>query len=159
MKMPNYMSSVILAVITLFAVSNLHATDSSWNAESKSYKVYLGAVSANLLKKKPYLIDRDKALHGGIGKQGSASKHIMVSVFRKGDHERVLDATVIGEIKHKKLIGGAKIRKPLEKMVTSGAITYGNFFNMTEKGVYKISIEIFESDKNGSEEVVFIQKN
>ncbi len=153
------LTNLILAFITLFGVTSLYAADSSWHEESESYKVYLGLVSSSLIKKQPYLIDRDKTLHGGISKQSSGSKHVMVSVFRKDNNERVLNATVIGEIKHKKLLGGNKIRKPLEKMVTSGAITYGNYFNMTEKGVYKISVEIFESDKNDSEEVVFIQKN
>ncbi len=158
MNIVTKITCLLLATFSFSVTTNLYAADASWHEETQSYKVYLGIVSANLIKNNLYLVDRDKSLHGNISEKTSNDKHLLVSVYRKKNNERVTNATIIGEIKHKKLLGGNKIRKPLEKMVTSGTITYGNFFKMGEQGTYEINIEIFESDKNGSEHVTFIQK-
>lgn len=140
------------------ALTAATASDVNWHAESKSYQAYLGVVPVFMLKKQPYLIDRDVHLHGGLEKQDPAAQHIMVSVFRKSDKQRVLDATLIATVKARKLLGGIEIVKPLEKMVSGGAVTYGNYFMLPEKGEYKIDVEIYEPNKNGSETVSFIFK-
>lgn len=54
-----------------------------------------------------------------------------------------------------KLFGAKGEEKPLEKMVTSDAIAYGNFFNLPKRGEYRIDLDIYESHKSGSETVRF----
>lgn len=134
------------------------ASDINWHAESESYQAYMGVVPVIMLKKQPYLIDRDVHLHGGLDKQDPAAQHIMVSVFRKSDNQRVLDATLIAKVKARKLLGGTEIVKPLEKMLSGGAVTYGNYFTLPEKGEYKVEVDIYEPNKNGKETVSFIFK-
>ncbi len=134
------------------------ASDVNWHAESKSYEAYLGVVPVLMLKKQPYLIDRDIQLHGGLDKQDPAAQHIMVSLFRKSDNQRVLNATLIARVKAKKLIGGTMIVKPLEKMLTGGVVTYGNYFSLPDKGEYVIEVEVYEPNKNGNEQIKFMFK-
>ena len=149
---------IFSAPLVFSSITNSYAADSNWSAESKSYRVYLGVVPASMIKKNIMLIDKDKSLHGGTNNVTSATQHIMVSIFSKKDNVRILNATAIAEIKNKKLLGGNKITKPLEKMNTSGAITYGNYFKLSKKGKYAIEVDIYQSDKSGHEEVEFLYK-
>ena len=52
----------------------------------------------------------------------------------------------------------AKAEKPLEKMLTSGLITYGNYFSMPKQGEYEIAVRIYEPNKDQAEPVTFIYK-
>lgn len=131
------------------------ASDISTQQESDSYRVYLGVIPASVLKRQPQLVDGDRTLHGGIGKQSSGSQHVMVAIYRKTDNSRVKDATVIAEVAPDTLIKRDKQVKPLEKMLTSGAVTYGNFFRIPNSGEYRIKTEIYEPNRNGAETVTF----
>lgn len=151
--------TLILSVPFVFtSISSANATDSNWHSDTKSYRVYLGVVPASMIKKNPTLIDKQKSLHGGTKNTTNASQHIMVSIFSKKDNKRILKATAIANIKNKKLFGSKKIAKPLEKMITSGSITYGNYFKLSKKGTYVIDVDIYQSNKNGSEKASFIFK-
>ena len=158
-----FLKRIILALafsvpLIFSSITIAHAADSNWHAETKSYRVYLGVIPASMIKKDLTLIDKDKSLHGGIDNITSSSQHVMVSVFSKKGNKRIINATVIAKIKSKKLIGGNEITKPLEKMDTSGAVTYGNYFSLLKKGNYVIDVEIYQSDKNGYEKAKFIFK-
>lgn len=131
------------------------ASDAGLIKESSSYRVYLGIVPARLLKKTPTLLDKDKSLHGGLDSQLSDSQHVMVAIYRKSDNQKVLSATVTAEIRPDKLFDWTKIKKPLEKMQTSGTVTYGNFFLFDGKGEYEIDVTIYETNADRPEDVSF----
>lgn len=131
------------------------ASETDFIAESDSYRVHLGIVPARTMKKHPQLVDGDRTLHGGIGNQGAGSQHIMVAIFHKEDNSRVKNATVIAKLKRDKLLAGWKHIKPLEKMLTSGVVTYGNFFPVTASGEYSIEVNIYVSNRSGAETVAF----
>jgi len=147
--------NILLATVFMLSSAHSFAADLSWHEESKNYNVYLGVVPASMIKNKPSLVDHDKSLHGGVEDISSTAQHVMVTVYRKNDAKRVLNATVIAEVSSGTLLGRKKLEKPLEKMLTSGQLTYANYFDMRSKGKYKIEVEIYESDKNGSDEVTF----
>ena len=149
------MSAFISGLLFLSVMSNSYASDSNWHAETKSYNVYLGVVPASVIKNNPLLIDREKTLHGGTHNTSSASQHIMVSIFTKSGNKRVQNATAIAKVKNKKLLGRLKIQKPLEKMRTSGTTTYGNYFELPKNGKYDVEVDIYQSNKNGSEKAKF----
>lgn len=154
----NRISALLMMTATLMlgiAIQPALAKDSSFHEESKSYRVYLGIVPASFLEKNPGLVDQDKQLHGGVSEQPSTMQHVMVTVFRKDNNARVLNATVIAKVGRNKVFGGSGVEKPLEKMVTSGAVAYANFFDMPEPGEYRIEVNIYESQKSGNERVRF----
>lgn len=148
---------VSISLITLPATYS-YASDSNWQTETKSYRVYLGVIPASMINKNISLVDGDKSLHGGKNNITSSSQHIMVSIFSKEGNNRILNATTIASLNNKKIFGKKKITKPLEKMNTSGSITYGNYFDMRKKGKYDIDVNIYQSDKNGYEKATFIFK-
>lgn len=149
-KLAAFFSSVLLLSIT-----NSYASDSNWHVDTKSYRVYLGVVPASVIKNDPVLIDREKSLHGGTHNTSSTSQHVMVSIFTKDGNKRVLNATAVAKVRNKKYISGTNIEKPLEKMLTSGTVTYGNYFDLPKNGKYDIEIAIYQSNKNGSEKAKF----
>jgi hypothetical protein len=117
--------------------------------------VYLGVVPTGLIKTNPVLVDGNKTLHTG-DKTSDSSEHMLVAVFRKPNNERVVNATVIARVGAKKWLGGIKVEKPLEKMLTSGVVTYGNYFSIPKKGKYEIEVRISEPNKDQTEAVTFV---
>ena len=132
-----------------------YADDTSLHADSINYRAYLGIVPASMINIDPRLVDGDTSLHGGAGKQVSGTYHVMVAIYDRGSNERISDATVIAKVRPKKILDRNAEVKPLERMVTSGQVTYGNYFRFQGKGKYEIEAKIYESDKNGYEEVEF----
>ncbi|MDP1862553.1 MAG: hypothetical protein Q8K52_01445 [Thiobacillus sp.] len=153
----NLTKALLLTVMLTLGTSAFpaFAKGNAFHEATKSYLVYLGVVPASLLDKAPSLVDQDKTLHGGVAEQLPSTQHVMVTVFRKDNNARVLNATVIAKVGRSKLLGFKGEEKPLEKMVTSNAVAYGNFFDMPERGEYRIEINIYESQKSGNESVRF----
>jgi len=135
--------------------SSVSADDISLHTDSASYRVYLGIVPASMIKNDPKLVDGDKSLHGGAQRQLPGTYHIMLAIYDKRDNKRITDATVIAQVRPKKLLSREIVVRPLEKMASSSTITYGNYFALSDKGKYEIEAKIYESDKNGYEEVEF----
>ena len=152
-------SSIVLTVfLTLLAPpARLLAAEASSHLESASYHVYLGVVPASLIKENPALVDGDKTLHRDDN-VGSSNQHLLVAVTKKTDNARVANATVIVRVGIKKLLRGVNVEKPLEKMLTSGVVTYGNYVSMPTQGEYEITVRIYEPNKDQPETVTFIYK-
>jgi len=152
-------SGIIFAILLTFlgAPAPVLAAEASSHLESANYHVYLGVVPASLIKEYPALVDGDKTLHRDDNVEDS-SQHVMVAVFRKLNNERVVNATVIARVSINKLLGGAKAEKPLEKMLTSGLVTYGNYFSMPKQGEYEIAVRIYEPNKDQPESGTFVYK-
>jgi len=147
----------ILALFLFFSF-NAVAENTDLHALSESYQVYLGIVPGTRITKEPYLVDRDKSLHGGIDSLSSNDYHVMVAIFDKEENRRIKDATVIAKIDKKGFMSNENITMPMEKMVTSGTVSYGNFFNMKSDSTYTMTIEIYRPRSNGYEEVEFTFK-
>lgn len=139
----------------LFSMAVQAEDAGAWRAESDTYRAYLGVVPASLIRREPVLVDGDRTLHGGAEEQSSAAQHVMVAVYRKADNRRVAGATVIARVKKASLLGGGSQEKPLERMATTGGITYGNYFDMPDAAKYEIEVRIYEANRNGSEELEF----
>lgn len=152
---PRFIFALALALLT--ASFEATAAEASWHQESASYHVYLGVVPANFIKDNPVVVDGDKALHKADN-IGDSSEHVLVTIFRKPNNERVINATVIARVGIKKLLRGTKAEKPLEKMLTSGVVTYGNYFFMPKQGEYEIVVRIYESNTDQPESVTFLYK-
>ncbi len=144
----------IVASVLLGSSMLSHASDINRNSETDSYRIYWGIVPTSFIKQNPKLVDNDKSLHGGISDQGSTSYHVMLAIYDKDKNQRIVDATIITEV-NSSYIGRPDAVKPLEKMLTSGSVTYGNYFNFNTKGTYEITARIYESDKSGFESFKF----
>ncbi|TDY02441.1 hypothetical protein [Thiohalophilus thiocyanatoxydans] len=159
--MKNYFRiNTLTGILALFLVFSLNAMaeNTDLHTTSETYQVYLGIVPGARITKEPYLVDRDKSLHGGIDSLGSNDYHVMVAIFDKENNSRIKDATVIAKIDKKGFMSGENITMPMEKMITSGTVSYGNFFNLKSDSTYNMTVEIYRPRSNGYEEVEFTFK-
>ena len=101
--------------------------------------VYLGVVSAALVRDHPFRAGEAGALHGGTP-EDSSSHHVVVALFDASSGARISDARVragVGESSY----DHAPDRE-LEPMPVNGVMSYGGFFLMQCLGPYRIHLEI-----------------
>jgi len=70
------------------------AVHASWHQESARYVVHLGVVPARAVRADP----SHKMLHVELDRQGGASQHMLVAIFRKSNGKRVTDAKVSAQV-------------------------------------------------------------
>lgn len=149
--------SLLMLLLASTGIS-VAAESNDRHATSDSYQVYLGIVPGNRITKEPYLVDRDVSLHGGIGSLSANDYHVMVAIYDKKTNARIKDATVIAKVEKDGIMSGDKTVLPMEKMITSGTVTYGNFYKMNSGSEYEIEIKIYRPRESGYEEVEFSYK-
>jgi hypothetical protein len=67
------------------------------------------------------------------------SHHLIVAIFNSVTGERVTDAGVAAKVTQP---GFEPPEKPLEPMKIADTITYGNFFDLSKPGIYRIRLRI-----------------
>lgn len=140
-------------IVVLAGAAWTPAPAADFEAATPNVRVYLGVVSAAALRQAPELIDQEKRLHGNAMQQPDM-QHVLVSVFSAKTGQRIEDATVIAIVQPEGR-SAVPIERPLERMRTSGAIAYGNFFEMPRAGEYEITVQIYLPQGNRAETVKF----
>lgn len=129
----------------------------SWQKHSSIYDVYLGVVTASDARHDEELTRMHrKAAHGNY-RTRAATRHVMVSVFRRPSGERVDNADVVAEVIENDLIHQKRTKKPLELMPVYGMASYCNYFDLHWNGKYRIEVSIREPGR-GPETVSFLQE-
>lgn len=144
----------MVGMLALLVSGAAAARDAELRQRTASYDVQLGVVSARDIRVQPKLLDEHKTLHGGLLRE-PGTQHITVSLYAAGTQSRILDATVIAEVRYKKWFGGKRIEKPLERMRIDDTVTYGNFFPMAEHGDYAITVRIYTTNGEAGETARF----
>jgi len=132
----DFLSWVLFFTLVLFGevVSDEH---SERHRVVNGVEVFLGIVPSELFLRRP--IDHPEAeMHGGVP-EDLLHYHVMVAIFEHQTGDRISNAMV-----HASIVGpeGAGLVKPLESMVTTGVISYGNFFVVPDSGPFRIRIVI-----------------
>ncbi|NIR30856.1 MAG: hypothetical protein GWN84_16380 [Gammaproteobacteria bacterium] len=124
-------------------LSALLAPGSVWAAGHPLHKVadgisvYLGVVPAAVVQER--FENRPEAvMHGGAsGKAGRY--HVMVALFDEHSGHRLTAAEIEATVSELGLSGSRKILEPME---VGGVTTYGNYFELSGAGFYRIVLEI-----------------
>ncbi len=106
--------------------------------------IYLGVMPAQILQGHPDEHQEHK-MHGGIPSKGHRD-HVVVALFDDATGKRIENAEVTGSVME---IGSGSKKKTLEHMKIAGTITYGNYFNMPDKNLYHIKVQIHRPGKQG----------
>jgi cytochrome c5 len=101
--------------------------------------IYFGIVSAQSLRQEHKGSDVESTMHGQIP-GGSDFYHVAISLFDRATHAPIADAQVDATVSS--AMGGGAQRKPLELMVLSQTVSYGNYFRMPGKQPYTIDVVI-----------------
>ena len=129
----------LLALIGLLlgAGSPAGAEDASQSVTDHGLTIYYGVIPAAIA-------EGVAGGHGEPNMHGAPpavphAQHLVVAIFDTANGERVTDAVVNAQIS---VLGHKLPEKTLEPMQIGGTTTYGNFFNLSEPGVYRIRLSI-----------------
>ena len=79
-----------------------------------------------------------REMHGGPP-QGKHVHHLMVALFDSDKRQPITDAKVIAQVSN---VGLQETTKELEPMTLGNAHTFGNYFDFSDSGKYKVDLEV-----------------
>jgi hypothetical protein len=129
--------AAVFGTAILFVSLTASAMDIGQTKTVNGLTVDIGVIPAEIMKGHPKGHPEASA-HGGPP-TGQHEYHLVVAVFDAASGARITDAKVQARVSSLGLVGP---QKPLEAMAIAGTITYGNYFDLPEKGRYTIDIEI-----------------
>lgn len=131
-------ASRAIAAVAIFAlVAPAAALETAPYKVAGGLAVYLGVIPGELIT--GYSGGHAEAeMHGGVP-SGRHVHHVMVAVFDSASGERITDAVVTAKVTGLGLVG---IEETLEPMTIADTVTYGNYFDLPGKDLYRIRIEI-----------------
>jgi hypothetical protein len=99
--------------------------------------VYLGVLPAAMIQGHPGG-HPEETMHGGMPR-GRHAYHVVAAVFDAATGERVEDAVVEARAAEPGLAG---VTRRLEPMLIADTVTYGNYFQLSGDGPYRIDLSI-----------------
>ncbi|MGH6954667.1 MAG: hypothetical protein ACREGL_10815 [Alphaproteobacteria bacterium] len=125
---------VAVLVLTLGPAT---AADPAQHRIADGIAVYLGVLPAEMIQGHGKA-HAESGMHGGP-RAGEHVYHVMVALFESDTGKRILDAEVKARVSE---LGLAGSEMPLEPMSIAGTVTYGNYFDLSGRAMYRIAVEI-----------------
>jgi hypothetical protein len=123
-----------------------HRVETGSHQLVKGIDIYYGIVPAQVTSRHPSTHEERKMHRGAAGKD---AYHLIVALHGTGGR-RITDAEVAATVGE---FGMAGTRKTLEPMRIAETISFGNYFSLRGKGLYRIAIEIRRVGKQGAEPI------
>lgn len=99
--------------------------------------IYLGVMPAQIVQGHAREHEESQ-MHGGVP-AGRYRDHVVVAVFDNTTGRRIEDAQVTAAVME---LGLGPERKTLEPMRINESVTYGNYFDFRQNGIYHIQVRI-----------------
>ncbi|OGA54806.1 MAG: hypothetical protein A3F74_25070 [Betaproteobacteria bacterium RIFCSPLOWO2_12_FULL_62_58] len=115
----------------LVIVSGVSAADLTKSASGMT--VRLGITPAESMRGQP-----ETKLHGGVP-SGKGQHHVVVALFESASGKRISNAEITAKVGE---LGLRTVEKKLDPMVIDKTVTWGNFFQMSSPGQYRIELKI-----------------
>lgn len=142
--------SILQKILTLLVVFILAPSDVAAATESRighrvetgshqqvnGIDIYIGVVPARIAGEHQ-LTHEERTMHGGAP-TGKDEYHLIVALF-DSNGKRITNADVTATIAE---LGMSGPRKTLQPMRIGEATSFGNYFRLRGKGIYRVSIEI-----------------
>ena len=93
----------------------------------------------------------DPTMHGGVP-AAKGSHHVVVALYDRTGNQRISEAEVTARVGE---IGLASVEKKMEPMVIDKTVTWGNYFQMSAPGQYRIEVRIRRPGAAGDASVNF----
>jgi len=111
--------------------------------DAENYKVvdgvaiYFGVMPAEMILGHPKEHE-ERQMHGGVP-AGKHRDHLVVALFDNATGKRITDAQVTATVGEIGLTGESKKLGPMK---IAGTVTYGNYFDMPSRNIYRIRVQI-----------------
>lgn len=145
-------------ILLLIAFSMLAKVSAA--ADAENYKVvdgvaiYFGIMPAEMILGHPKE-HAEREMHGGVP-GGTHQDHLVVALFDNATGKRISDAQVTATVGE---IGLAGETKKLDPMKIAGTITYGNYFDMPSRNIYRILMQIRRPGAAGAIKAEFTHRH
>ncbi|MBI2717668.1 MAG: hypothetical protein HY245_01310 [Rhizobiales bacterium] len=136
-KLLRSLASLIQAAILVMIVGSAYANEPAGYKIVDGIALYYAVIPAEMVRGHPKE-HPEGAMHGGVP-SGKHFHHVMVAVFVAKTLDRITDAEVKATVSE---IGLSGETKTLEPFTIAGALTYGNYFEMPSKTIYRIKVEV-----------------
>ncbi len=144
---------VLISVVIFSPVAT--ASDAPENFQvAKGIAIYLGVMPAEVIKG-DHKTNKQTKKHKRALKREHRD-HVVVALFDNATGKRIENAKVKAGVMEFGL--GTKVKK-LDPMKIAGTITYGNYFDMPNKDIYHIVIQIRRPGIKGVVEAKFTHKH
>lgn len=136
MKNRNTMRCTLYSLILAWSLTGM-AAEVKQPIVAGDLEIFYGVMPAEILRVHPS-DHAERTMHGGV--PGARNTyHLIVSLFDTKKRSRIVNAQVQARVTE---AGLTPQTKPLQTMVITGAVTYGNYFTMTAPGPFRITLDI-----------------
>lgn len=145
------MLAIVIQATGLVLISGAAlADDSTGYVAADGLGIYYAVLPAEMIRGYPKN-SPEYTMHGGPP-NGEHVHHVMVALFDDKTMERVTDAKVEARVAE---IGLPGVEKALTPMPLAGAMSFGNYFHLSNLATYRITIEIRRPGVQGETDVEF----
>lgn len=141
---------LVLGFIVAVFLSSAFAADVATHKIVNGVTIYLGVLPSEMILGHPQS-HTEADMHGGVP-SGEHRYHVMVALFEAATGKRITGAQVKASVSE---VGLPGTEKKLEPMPINGTISYGNYFNMSGSGVYRIHVQVRSRDAEPNIEADF----
>lgn len=133
----------LATLLATFAIAGAVAA-ADYFKTAGNFAVYLGVVPAEMVLGHSPEHPKGK-MHGGVPFSGR-QHHVVIAIFDTKDGTRIDNAEVTARVG---AIGLGATEKKLERMIIANTVSFGNYFDMSGTGPYRIEIEIRRPGSSG----------
>jgi hypothetical protein len=152
------MKHILLRILTCLAPAAIlvSVAGSAFASEPGGYKVvdgtviYFAVLPAEIIRGHPKG-HAEAVMHGGVP-NGKHVHHVMVALFEAGSFDRITDAEVKATVSE---IGFAGKTETLEPFTVAEVLTYGNYFEMPNQTIYRITVAVRRPNSPKTVEATF----
>lgn len=145
-------------ILLLIALGMLARVSVATNVENHKVvdgvAIYVGIMPAEMIQGHPQE-HAEREMHGGVP-SGAHRDHLIVALFDNATGKRISDVQVTATVEE---IGLAGKTKKLEPMKIAGTITYGNYFDMPSRNIYRILVQIRRPESAGAIKAEFTHRH
>ncbi len=131
---------VVMALGLLLLSGLTNMANAGGGSDSKvvgDIQIYLGLLPAEIIRDHPQ-DHPETSMHGGRP-TASGEYHLVIAIFDMRNGARITGANITARVSE---IGLAGSQKTLDPMLIAGTETYGNYFEMSGDGPFRISLKI-----------------
>ncbi len=129
-----FLAAVAVLATLLTGIANAQAIHPARDT-SQGVVFHFGVVPAEIVQAHPSE-HPERGMHGGATK---GQKHVVLAVFDAATEERISQAEVQATLT---LMGGSGVTKRLQPMTVADQPSFGGFFSMVPRAVYRIRFEV-----------------
>lgn len=156
--MNRYLQTALLAVLfpAVALLPNLSlASHTGTHQVIDGVSIYIGMMSVEEIGTQQNARNPEAQMHGGVA-YGAHRDHLVVALFDSRTGKRITDARVSGTVRE---LGRAGKTKNLEAMTIADTVTWGNYFDLPNRGVYRVVLQVLRPTASQAIEAKFIHRH